>query len=68
MCSYVEKCAKFKNQTLKNRQVTKVLCTTEYSRGKKYLKIAINGSILIGLYFISCNISSEMQIWAANNI
>ena len=42
MCSYVEKCAEFKNQTLKKiGWYTKVLCATEYPRGRQYLKIAL---------------------------
>ena len=41
VCSYVEKCAKFKNQTLKKiGWYTKVLCSTEYPWGMQYLKIA----------------------------
>ena len=33
VCSYVEKCAEFKNQTLKKiGWYTKVLCATEYPR------------------------------------
>ena len=40
--SYVEKCAEFKNQTLKKiGWYTKVLCATEYPRGMQYLKIAL---------------------------
>ena len=39
VCSYAEKCAKFKNQTLKKiGWYTKVLCATEYPRGMQYLK------------------------------
>ena len=42
VCSYVEKCAEFKNQTLKEiGWYTKVLCATEYPRGVQYLKIAL---------------------------
>ena len=42
VCSYIEKRAEFKNQTLKNISwYTKVLCATEYPRGKQYLKIAL---------------------------
>ena len=42
VCSYVEKCAEFKNQTLKNiGWYTKVLCAMEYSLGMQYLKIAL---------------------------
>ena len=42
VCSYVEKCAVFKNQTLKKvGWYTKVLCTKEYPRGMQYLKIAL---------------------------
>ena len=34
MCSYVEKCAEFKNKALKKiGWYTKVLCATEYPRG-----------------------------------
>ena len=49
MSSYVEKCAEFKNQTLKKiGWYTKVLCATEYPRGMQYLKIALNGCTLAG--------------------
>ena len=42
VCSYVEKCAEFKNQTLKKIDwYTKVICATEYPRGMQYLKIAL---------------------------
>ena len=43
VCSYAEKCAEFKNQTLKKIgwYTTKVLCTTEYPGGMQYLKIAL---------------------------
>ena len=42
VCSYVEKCAEFKNQTLtKIGWYTKVLCATEYPQGMQYLKIAL---------------------------
>ena len=42
VCSYEEKCAEFKNQTLKKiGWYTKVLCATEYPRGMQYLKIAL---------------------------
>ena len=42
VCSYVEKCAEFQNQTLKNiGWYTKMLCATEYSRSRQYLKIAL---------------------------
>ena len=41
-CSYVKKCAEFKNQTLKKiGWYTKVLCATEYPWGMQYLKIAL---------------------------
>ena len=54
VCPYVEKCAQFKNQTLKkNGWYTKVLCATEYPRGMRYLKIALNGGTLAGLNFKS---------------
>ena len=44
MCSYVEKCAEFKNQTFKEiGWYTKVLCSTEYPRGMQYLKNAKRG-------------------------
>ena len=42
VCSYVEKCAEFKNRTLKQiGWYTKVLCATEYPRGMQYLNIAL---------------------------
>ena len=41
MCSYVEKCAEFKNQTLKKSAGTKVLCANEYPRVRQYLKMAL---------------------------
>ena len=69
VCSYVEKCAEFKNQTLKKiGWYTKVLCATEYPLGIQYLKIALKWDTLAGLYFKPCYISSKMQMLAANNI
>ena len=42
VCSYEEKCAESKNQTLKKiGWYTKVLCATEYPGGMQYLKIAL---------------------------
>ena len=42
VCSYEEKCAEFKNQTLKKISwYTKVLRAMEYLRGMQYLKIAL---------------------------
>ena len=42
VCSYVEKYAEFKNQTLKKiGWYTKVLFATEYPHGMQYLKIAL---------------------------
>ena len=39
VCSYVEKYAKFKNQTLKKIGLyTKMLCAAEYPRGRQFLK------------------------------
>ena len=39
--SYVEKYAEFKNQTLKKiGWYTKMLCATEYSEGRQFLKLA----------------------------
>ena len=69
VCSYIEKCVKFKNETLKKiGWYTKKLCATEYTRGVQYLKIALKWGYLAGLYFKPCYISSKMQILAANNI
>ena len=42
VCSYVEKCAEFKNQIqIQIDWYTKVLCATEYPRGRQNLKIAL---------------------------
>ena len=42
VCSYVEKCAKFKNQTLKKiGWYKKTLCATEYPWGRQFLKLAL---------------------------
>ena len=42
MCSYVEKYAEFKNQTLKKiGWYTKMLCATEYPGGRQFLKLAL---------------------------
>ena len=42
MCSYVEKYAKFKNQTLKKiGWYTKMLCAAECPRGGQFLKLAL---------------------------
>ena len=69
VCSYVEKCAEFKNQTLKKiGWYTKVLCATEYPRGMQYLKIALNGDTLAGISFKPCIFSCKMQNFAANNV
>ena len=45
MCSYVEKYAEFKNQTLKKS----ALRATDYPRGRQYLKIALKWGILVCL-------------------
>ena len=43
VCSNAEKCAEFKNQTLKKiGRYIKVLYAMEYPRGMQYLKIALN--------------------------
>ena len=70
VCSYVEKCAELKNQTVKQiGWYTKVLCATEYLRGMQNLKIALKwGGTLACLQFKPCKNSSQMQILAANNI
>ena len=59
VCSYVEKCVKFKNQTLKKiGWYTKVLCATEYPRGMQYLKIALKlGGIPFQVYNLNHVIS-----------
>ena len=45
--SYVEKCAKFKNQTLKTIGCyTKMLCATEYPGGWQFLKLALKWGTL----------------------
>ena len=42
VCSYVGKYAEFKNQTLKKiGWYTKMLCSTEYPRGRQFLKLAL---------------------------
>ena len=69
VCSYVEKCAEFENQTLKKIDwYTKMLCATEYPWGMQYLKIALKWGTLAGLYFKTCYISSKTQILTANNV
>ena len=69
MCSYAEKCAELKNQTLKKiGWYTKVLYAMEYPRGMQYLKIMLKWGTLAGLKFQPYNIISKMQILAANNI
>ena len=51
VCPYVEKCAEFKNQTLKKiGWYTKVLCATEYPRGMQYLKIALKWGVPLQVY------------------
>ena len=40
VCSYIDKCAEFKNQTLKKS--AGMLCAMEYPRGRQYLEIALN--------------------------
>ena len=58
MCSDVEKCAEFKNQTLKKiGWYTKVLCATEYPRGMQYLKIALKWGIPFQVYTLNHVIS-----------
>ena len=52
--SYVEKCAKFKNQTLKKiGWYIKVLCATEYHRGMQYLKIALKWGVPFQVYTLN---------------
>ena len=50
VCSYVEKFAEFKNQTLKISPGTQ-RCYAQRNTpgGRQYLKIAQNGGILVGL-------------------
>ena len=51
VCSYVEKCAELKNQTVKQiGWYTKVLCATEYLRGMQYLKIALKWGVPLHVY------------------
>ena len=64
VCSYVEKCAEFKNQNLKKiGWYTKVLCAMEYPRVCNISKYRKNGGTLAGLYFKRCDISSKMIFW-----
>ena len=47
VCSYVEKYAEFKNQTLKKiGWYTKILCAGEYPRSRQFLKLALKWSTL----------------------
>ena len=47
VCSYVEKYAKFKNQTLKKiGWYTKLLCAAEYHGGRQFLKLALKRGTL----------------------
>ena len=51
VCSYIEKCAEIKNQTLKKFSwYTKVLCATEYSRGRQYYTIIDFNEVDIRIY------------------
>ena len=62
VCSYVEKCAEFKNLTLKKiGWYTKVLCATEYPKGVQYLKIALKwgGGVPLQVYTLKHVISVE---------
>ena len=45
VCSYVEKCAEFKNQTLKTSAGTQK-CATEYLGGRQFLKLALKWGTL----------------------
>ena len=46
-CSYEEKYAEFKNQTLKNiGWYTKMLCAAEYRWGRQFLKLALKWGTL----------------------
>ena len=47
VCSYVEKYAEFKNQTLKKiGWYTKKLCAAEYPEGRQFLKLALKWGTL----------------------
>ena len=47
VCSYVEKYAEFKNQTLKKiGWYTKMLCAAEYPEGRQFLRLALKWSTL----------------------
>ena len=46
VCSYEEKYAEFKNQTLKKIWYTKMLCAVEYPGGRQFLKIALKWGTL----------------------
>ena len=51
VCSYVEKYAEFKNQTLKKISwYTKMLCATEYPGGRQFLKLALKWSTLYQIF------------------
>ena len=53
VCSYVERYADFKNQTLKKiGWYTKMLRATEYPRGRQFLKLALKwGTLYHIIYF-----------------
>ena len=68
MCSYVEQCAKFKNQTLKNWLVHKSALRNGIPRGYAISKKSAKIGVPLRVYIFPCNISSKMQILAAKNI
>ena len=51
VCFYVEKCAEFTKQTLKNGGwYTNVLCATEYPRGRQYFKLMLKWGVSLWVY------------------
>ena len=67
--SYVEKCAEFKNQTLKKSAGPKVPCATEYPQDMQYLKIALKWGVPLQVYNLNHVIlvvkcKRSLTVWA----
>ena len=65
VCSYVEKCAEFKNQTLKNLAGTQKCYVQQSSpRGMQYLKIALKWEVPLQVYNLKhVTLVVKCKIW-----
>ena len=62
VCSYVEKCAEFKNQSLKKIcWYTKVLCAKEYPRGMQYPNPKYSSHV-ISMFILAPHLRQQSQL------